>query len=98
MWALFSFLFYSITAIALYIVGAVCATRLFKLVQEEAFVFYLFIMSLTEIVISGAIYFILVIWVFRFEPSNVLLGFFVGGFVVKGGVEWYRRERIKKHI
>ena len=98
LWTIFSFLFYSIVAISLYIIGSVCAMRLFKLVEEEAFVFYLFMMSLTEIIITGAIYFILVIWLFGFDPSNVLVGFFVGGFVIKFGVEWYRRRGVKKQI
>lgn len=54
-------------------------------------------MSLTEIVITGAIYFILVIWLFGYDPSSVLTWFFVAGFIIKYMAEFSRRRKTKEN-
>lgn len=85
MWNPLFFLFYSIFYLFLYVGGAFCALRCFKLemATEEAFDIYIFIMGLTEIAITGAIYFILIVWLFGFEPTTVVGLFFAGGFIIK---------------
>jgi hypothetical protein len=97
MLSLLSFVFYSILSLSLYVIGSVCALRFFKLVQEEAFVFYIFMMSLTEIAITGAIHFILVVWLFGCDPSSVLTWFFVAGFAIKYTAEFLRRRKAKQN-
>lgn len=74
----------------LYAIGSICALRCFNLIYKETFDIYTFFMNLTEIIISGAIYFIFVIWLFRIQPTIIVIAFFVGGFIVK-----FRAEHIK---
>jgi hypothetical protein len=79
--------------------GAFCALRCFKLemATEEAFDIYIFIMGLTEIAITGAIYFILIVWLFGFEPTFVVGLFFAGGFIIKLITQWIKMRRTR-HI